>query len=371
MAEQLLASRGDDRTVRIWDPRPASSGPSWKATRAGSAAVCSVTVAGRELLASAGSDGTVRIWDPETGRSALSLEGHPGWLRRAVCPVTVAGRQLLASAGSDGTVRSGTPKPASSSRPGRQPGRGRVVCGHHGRAGTCSPAAATTAPCGYGTPKPASSGPRWRVIAAACWSVCPVTVAGRQLLASAGSGGTVRIWDPGTGEQRVTLVGHQGGVRSVCPVTVAGENLLASAGNDGTVRIWDPGTGQQRTVLEGHRSVLWSVCPIDRRRPELAGQRQQRRHRAGLGPRDRAAAHGAGRSPVRDRRRVPDDGGREGACWPAPATTARCGSGTPRPGRASLTIPTHYPPQATAWVAGSLAIGLGAGILVIKPRAAG
>ena len=56
----------------------------------------------------------------------------------------------------------------------------------------------------------------------------------------------MRIWDPQTGQQRTTLEGHQGGVWFVCPVTVAGEELLASAGRDGTVRIWDPQTGQQR-----------------------------------------------------------------------------------------------------------------------------
>jgi hypothetical protein len=50
--------------------------------------------------------------------------------------------------------------------------------------------------------------------------------------------------------------------------------------------------------------------------------------------------------------------------------TARCGSGIPRRGACPLTIPTHYPPHAVTWVADSLAIGLGAGILVIKPRAA-
>ena len=38
----------------------------------------------------------------------------------------------------------------------------------------------------------------------------------------------------------------------------------------------------------------------------------------------------------------------------------------PETGACPLAIPTHYPPQAATWVAESLAIGLGAGILVIK-----
>ena len=40
----------------------------------------------------------------------------------------------------------------------------------------------------------------------------------------------------------------------------------------------------------------------------------------------------------------------------------------PETGTCLLTVPTHYPAQATAWVAESLAIGLGAGILVIEPN---
>ena len=79
--------------------------------------------------------------------------------------------------------------------------------------------------------------------------VCAVTVAGQDLLASAGGDGTIRIWDPGTGQQRASLEGHRGEAPAVCTVTVAGEQLLASAGRDGTVRIWDPDTGRQRTVL--------------------------------------------------------------------------------------------------------------------------
>ncbi|HEY7362456.1 MAG TPA: hypothetical protein VH642_16690, partial [Streptosporangiaceae bacterium] len=135
-----------------------------------------------------------------------------------------------------------------------------------------------------------------------------------------------RIWDLGTGQQRTILEGHLGVLWSACPVTVAGEELLASAGSGGTVRIWDLQTGQQRTILEGHRADVNDVCQVT-----VAGKKL-------------LASAG-------------DDG------------TVRMWD--PETGACPLTVPTHYPPQATAWVAGSLAIGLGAGILVIRPRAAG
>ena len=89
-----------------------------------------------------------------------------------------------------------------------------------------------------------------------------MSVAGRDLLASAGNDGTVRIWDPETGEQRTVLEGHGGAVNALCAVSVAGRDLLASAGNDGTVRIWDPETGEQRTVLEGHGGAVNALCAV-------------------------------------------------------------------------------------------------------------
>ena len=67
-------------------------------------ALCPVTVEGRTLLASGGDDRTVRLWDPATGTAQRVLEGHTGGVY-ALCPVTVEGRTLLASGGIDRTVR--------------------------------------------------------------------------------------------------------------------------------------------------------------------------------------------------------------------------------------------------------------------------
>ena len=93
-------------------------------------------------------------------------------------------------------------------------------------------------------------------------TVCPVTVNGQQLLASGDNDGTVRIWDPATGQQHAALKGHRDRVYAVCAVTVNGQELLASGGDDGPVRIWDPATGQQRAALEGHRGWVRAVCAV-------------------------------------------------------------------------------------------------------------
>ena len=73
----------------------------------------------------------------------------------------------------------------------------------------------------------------------------------------------------------------------MCAVTVAGRELLASGGSDGTVRIWDPETGEQRAVLDGHRGWINGLCAVSVAGRELLASGGERRHGTDLGPRDR------------------------------------------------------------------------------------
>ena len=77
-------------------------------------------------------------------------------------------------------------------------------------------------------------------------------------LATGSNDGTVRIWDPVTGQERAALTGHDGGVTAVA---IAPDGAwLAAGGGDGTVRIWDPATGRQRAALTGHDGWVRAVA---------------------------------------------------------------------------------------------------------------
>ena len=115
---------------------------------------------GRHLAGHRGGDGTVRIWDTATGEHAPPSPAHTGWVQ---CGGVRPGRHLA-----------GQPR----RRHGADLGRG------HRRA-ACHPHRPQRARCGGGDrPGRHPAG------------------------ASGGDDGTVRIWDPATGEHRTTLTGH-------------------------------------------------------------------------------------------------------------------------------------------------------------------
>jgi WD40 repeat protein len=79
-----------------------------------------------------------------------------------------------------------------------------------------------------------------------------------QLVASASSDETVRVWEAATGSCRSVLEGHTDSVNAVA-FSPDGQ-LVASASSDETVRVWEAATGSCRSVLEGHTGSVSAVA---------------------------------------------------------------------------------------------------------------
>ena len=104
----LLATGGNDGTVRLWDP--VTGAPAGEPLTGHTGAVNSVAFGtgpdGRLLLASGSEDKTVRLWDPVTGAPAGGpLTGHTNYVYSVASGTGPGGRLLLASGSEDKTVR--------------------------------------------------------------------------------------------------------------------------------------------------------------------------------------------------------------------------------------------------------------------------
>ncbi|MER5758514.1 WD40 repeat domain-containing protein [Streptomyces sp. NPDC002082] len=244
----LLASGSDDGAVRFWDPaRGEAVGDPVTLHDAAVQSIEAFTDAkGRTLLATGGADGTVRIWDPITGETVGEpLTAHDDWVRSVVAFKDADGQLLLATGGGDGTLRVWDPLT----------GKELAVGGLDEPGTQWDPDTGQETDVLVGT---GHDGDVYSVVAFDSLDDQDRHV----LLATAGNDGTLRIWDPATGEETTDpLTGHEGAVYSVAAfVGWGGQTLLASGGEDGTVRIWDPDTGRQtRAPLTGHVEPVLAV----------------------------------------------------------------------------------------------------------------
>ncbi|GAB1690727.1 hypothetical protein [Krasilnikovia sp. M28-CT-15] len=191
----LLATAGNDRSVRVWDL--ATGEPACRALIGHGDWIGGVAFAhldGQTVVVSAGGDG-VRVWDVDTGLAyGAPLIGHIGWVG-AVAVAPQDGDVTVITAGRDARVRLWSLRTRQQIGelldPSDQPLRALVVAG-----------------------SPES----------------PVVLAG-------GDGGHVLIWDLKAGGLRGSY-DHGGPVRALTVMTLDGVEVVGSAGDDGLIRLW-------------------------------------------------------------------------------------------------------------------------------------
>jgi len=213
----FLATVGDNwSSVRIWDPGTGTATRTISSLRAMYAFALArspeyvtldtlyafTTDDGTPLLAASTSDHVVRIWELSTGieRGVLTLRAHRDQAT-ALCALDRNGTTFLATAGDD-------------------PG---IIWIWDLATGALRDTLTLAAHRGQIT------------------AIRAVAVDGSSALVTTGDhDGTIWIWDPATGTRLGTLTGHRGPVKDIHALAFDGTTFLATAGSDGTVRIWDP-----------------------------------------------------------------------------------------------------------------------------------
>jgi WD40 repeat protein len=302
----LLATGGEDGTLRLWDPvAGAPIGQPVAAHTESVSTVAAVPLAdGRVLLATGGADGgaddgVVRLWDPTTATRVGELTDHWFFWIDTVTAITLTDGRVLMAAGSYGYIRLwdlATGAPADQLKIGKvgectvllavplTDGQVLLVAGRDydealwlwdpvartmvGKLHTATGGlrAAATVPLADGRVLLAAGGPdglqlwdlRTRQLVSRLVGVgWPNAIAsiplpgGRVLLATGGSGG-LRLWNPTTGlPNGGPLTRRTNATRTMATVSLAGGRvLLASGGDDGAVRLWDL-TNRSDTVASG------------------------------------------------------------------------------------------------------------------------
>ena len=194
-----LTSGSIDGAIKIWNSPSNYVRVLVRTLTAHSFCVTKLAVLPRSRLASASRDRTVRIWDTRTWQLERTLTGHTG----GVESLAVLSNGDIASGSQDWTIRIWDDKTGLTKK---------ILSGH-----TTQVTSLAVLPNGY-----LASGSDW-------------------IDRDSRPSKILIVWNLKTSEIRQILEGHTKGVKDVL-VLPSGE--LASSSKDGTIRIWEPATGQ-------------------------------------------------------------------------------------------------------------------------------
>jgi WD40 repeat protein len=218
----VLASGGQDRSVRFWHPdtgAPAGETiePGYSVAAIGAAVVDDDD---RVVIAAAGAGDVVRLYDAASGHDRGRLQTANRTVD-AVCGLSLGdGQALIATAGDSGTVQLWDP--ATGERRGQQIDVGDRIN-----------------------------------------RLCPVALPHARGVLAIGTDAdenAVLLWDPETGTDR-RLAGPAACVTALCPVPHPdGRTLLATGSKYGSLALWDPTTGRPVGRPTENGPTPWAVC---------------------------------------------------------------------------------------------------------------
>ncbi|HJT78399.1 MAG TPA: WD40 repeat domain-containing protein, partial [Gemmataceae bacterium] len=288
---RTLAAGYDDGTIRLWDPATGKEVRRWHPPAEKVYAIA-FSPDGK-VIASGGPDGKVYLWEVATGKRRLVIGSAAGGGTRCLAFAPDGATVAAAGPGLGKTIGlwDTTTGKAVRQLPGGREGAEGIAFSRDGRRlasagrdGTLRLLDVATARAIWELPNKCHRGalafsPDGEALATSYGDVLVLDAAtGKQVrrlpgpgganalsfspdgrtLAAGYESGTIALWDPATGKNRVPLPGHLERAGSIA--FAPDGKTVATGSDDKTARLWETASGKERRRFEGHMGRVGAVA---------------------------------------------------------------------------------------------------------------